>query len=76
MNVKSAFVRAALGTAIIGAAVVTTAGVAGAEVPVQAGDNVSQQNADISGYGSGSAAGSGHALGDMIGRLLFHNDDN
>ncbi|MGW4241530.1 hypothetical protein [Nocardia sp. NPDC004722] len=75
MNVKSALVRAALGTAIIGAAVVTTAGVANAEVQVQPADNVSQ-NADISGYGSGSAAGSGHALGDMIGRLLFHNDDN
>ncbi|MFE3191836.1 hypothetical protein ACFXHA_22700 [Nocardia sp. NPDC059240] len=75
MSIKSGYVRAALGTVIIGAAVVVTAGAASADVQLQPVDS-SQQNADISGYGSGSAAGSGHALGDMIGRLLFHNDDN
>ncbi|AYF78110.1 hypothetical protein D7D52_34615 [Nocardia yunnanensis] len=75
MDIKRAFVRTALGTAVIAAAVVTTAGVAGADVPSQPADQISQQNSDIAGFGSGSAAGSGHALGDMIGRLLFHNDN-
>lgn len=42
---------------------------------LQPSSNDTTQNADINGYGSGSAAGSGHALGSLIGRLLFHNDN-
>ncbi|MGW3545852.1 hypothetical protein ACWDNI_35665 [Nocardia niigatensis] len=75
MNVKNTLVRTALGTAVIAAAIITTAGTAGADVRLQPTNNGTQQNSDISAYGSGSAAGSGHAIGDMIGRLLFHNDN-
>ncbi|BAW09967.1 hypothetical protein [Nocardia seriolae] len=75
MKVKSAVVRTALGTAVVAAAIVTTAGTASADVQLQPSSNDTTQNADINGYGSGSAAGSGHALGSLIGRLLFHNDN-
>ncbi|WP_040816665.1 hypothetical protein [Nocardia concava] len=73
MNVKRGLVRTALGAAVIAAGVVTAAGVASADVQLQPYNG--QENSDISGYGSGSAAGSGHALGEMIGRLLFHNGE-
>lgn len=62
-----------LGTVAIAAAIVGAAGVASAEVPLQPVDNGSQQNADISEFGSGSAAGSGHAIGSFLGQLLFQN---
>ncbi|MFE3060825.1 hypothetical protein [Nocardia sp. NPDC059239] len=75
MNVKNTLVHMTLGTAAIAAAIMTNAGTAGADVQLQPINNGTQQNSDISGYGSGSAAGSGHAIGDMIGRLLFHNDN-
>ncbi|MCU1642569.1 MAG: hypothetical protein JWN03_2844 [Nocardia sp.] len=75
MNVKSALVRTALGTAVIAAAIVTTAGTAGADVQLQPIDNGTQQNSEISDFGSGSAAGSGHAIGSMLGKLLFQNNN-
>ncbi|MEC3916228.1 hypothetical protein [Nocardia sp. CDC160] len=74
MTIKNALVRTGLGVSIVAAAILTTAGTASAEITLEP-TAVTQQNADISGFGSGSAAGSGHALGEMIGRLLFHNDN-
>ncbi|MET9490410.1 hypothetical protein [Nocardia sp. NPDC006630] len=74
MNTKSALVRTALGTAAIAAALVSTAAAAGADVQLQPIDNT-QQNSEISDFGSGSAAGSGHAIGSMLGKLLFQNNN-
>ncbi|MEV6770754.1 hypothetical protein AB0N05_19235 [Nocardia sp. NPDC051030] len=79
MSTKSFVARAALAAAAATTTILITAGPASAEqtpqldtVTCSAGDGLLATNCAA----SGSAAGSGHMLGSMLGRLLFHNDDN
>lgn len=79
MSMKKMVVRAAVGAMIAMAAVAPMAGVAAADAPQQltpalctwGGDGpVGQRYCDKEGE-TGSASGSGFALGEVIGRLLF-----